>query len=381
MRKNKTRIMKAITAGVFALSMLPMAGCNRNQPEPVETVNVAVIVKDKSSTYWNPVEKACEDLTAELGDAVHIDFMGPDEESVEKQIPLIEKAISDKVDAIVLAACDPEAENETLAKATAANIPVITIDSDVTYEGKASYVGTMNVTAGKTAARYAATLLDNEGTIGVIYHGNASTAIERRDGFLEQLQGGGEPEKELAAGAGTKQNNSVPPPPENVSPEETANNVPDVPEGETVPVDLYANIKIAEVLDGESKWDVSKEQAIKLIKNDHVNLIFATNRKGAWGACEAVNELIESGDIKQGQVKVIGFDYFENEGKDAGMYLEKNILDTIIIQNPYNMGYLGVRYAVDIAKGNPIPSKVDTGAILVTQENINDADIQFLISN
>ena len=197
MRKNKTRIMKAITAGVFALSMLPMAGCNRNQPEPVETVNVAVIVKDKSSTYWNPVEKACEDLTAELGDAVHIDFMGPDEESVEKQIPLIEKAISDKVDAIVLAACDPEAENETLAKATAANIPVITIDSDVTYEGKASYVGTMNVTAGKTAARYAATLLDNEGTIGVIYHGNASTAIERRDGFLEQLQGGGEPEKNL----------------------------------------------------------------------------------------------------------------------------------------------------------------------------------------
>ena len=135
------------------------------------------------------------------------------------------------------------------------------------------------------------------------------------------------------------------------------------------------------MLDGESKWDVSKEQAIKLIKNDHVNLIFATNRKGAWGACEAVNELIESGDIKQGQVKVVGFDYFENEGKDAGMYLEKNILDTIIIQNPYNMGYLGVRYAVDIAKGNPIPSKVDTGAILVTQENINDADIQFLISN
>ena len=379
MKKNKTRMRKAVTAGILALSMLSMTGCNKPQPETVETVNVAVIIKNQNAPYWEPVQQACDDLSAEYGEALHVSYMGPEEESVEKQIPLIEKAISDKVDAIVLAACGPEAENDTLAKATAANIPVITIDSDVTYEERASYVGTMNGTAGKTAARYAASLLNNEGTIGIIYHGSALTAVARRDGFIEQLEKGTEPEKTLAAGAGAKQNNSVPP--ENIQSETLQDGVPDAPEVETVPVNLYANIKVAEPLNGESDWNTSKEQAVKLIKNDNVDLIFATNSKGTWGACEAVSELIESGDIKQGQVKVIGFDYFENEGKDAGMYLEKNILDTMIIQNPYNMGYLGVRYAIDIAHGNPIPSKVDTGAILVTQENINDPDIQFLISN
>ena len=385
MKKSQTHFLRIITAGILALSMMPMSGCQRHQLETTEDpVDIAVIVKDLSSTYWNPVQQACEDLKEEYGDAVNIIFTGPDEESVEKQIPVIEKAIADKVDAIVLAACDPDAENETLGKATAAGIPIITIDSDVTYEGKAAYVGTMNETAGKTAARYAAGLIDNEGTIGIIYHGSASTATERRDGFLEQLESGSDDEKTLAAGAGAKQNNSVPS--ENEEQETLEDGTPVAPPEEDMPPeeaapDLYANIKIAEVLDGESKWDVSKDQAMKLIKEDHVDLIFATNRKGAWGACEAVSDLIASGDLKQGQVKIVGFDYFENEGRDTAMYLSKEILNTTIIQNPYNMGYLGVRYAVELVDGSPIPSKVDTGAILVTQDNINDADIQFLINN
>ena len=62
--------------------------------------------------------------------------MGPEEEDAEQQIAVINQAISQKVDVIVLAACDPESENEALASATAAGIPIITIDSDVTYEGK-----------------------------------------------------------------------------------------------------------------------------------------------------------------------------------------------------------------------------------------------------
>lgn len=374
---KKSHLLRTITAGILALSMMPMSGCQRNQPETVtDPVDIVVIVKDLNSAYWNPVQKACDDLKAEYGDTVNITFAGPDGESVEKQLPIIEKAINDKVDAIVLAACDPDAENETLAKATAAGIPIITIDSDVTYEGKAAYVGTMNETVGKTAARYAAELIDNEGTIGIIYHGSASTATQRREGFLEQLEGGGEPEKELAAGAGAKQNNSVS---EEDAALETLEDVP--PEEESVPVDLYANVKIAEILDGKSDWDESKKQALKLIQDDHVDLIFTTNSKGAWGACEAVSELIASGEIQQGQVKIIGFDYFEHEGKNAGMYISKDILNTTIIQNPYNMGYLGVRYAVELADGNLIPAKVDTGAILVTKENINDSDIQFLINN
>jgi len=367
--KKKSRILKIAAAGILALSMLPLTGCHPAPEQDVKTINVAVIVKDMNSTYWNPVWSACDDLQAELGNSINILKLGPQEESAEAQIPVIQDAINQKVDAIVLAACDPDAENEVLAEATAANIPIITIDSDVTYEGRVSYVGTMNKNAGESAARCAADLLDGEGTIGVIYHGTAATATERCDGFLNQLEGKVEAPPEMAAGSGSKQNNSLP-----EATDEAGN--PIQQESETEAMVSYANIKIAEVLDGKSDWEKSKEQAEKLINDDHVDLIFATNRKGAWGACEAITEL-----GKQGEVYVVGFDYFENDGKNAEMYLSKGILNTMIIQNPYNMGYLGVRYAMEAAKGEPIPSLVDTGAVLVTADNINDSDVQFLINN
>ncbi|MBE6875759.1 MAG: hypothetical protein E7496_03395 [Ruminococcus sp.] len=378
--RKKSRIVKAVVAGILAVSMMPLTGCGQSQSTDTETVDVAVIVKTMNSDYWNPVWKACDNLQEEFGDEVNIIRMGPEEEDAEQQIAVINQAISQKVDVIVLAACDPESENEALASATAAGIPIITIDSDVTYEGKASYVGTLNKNAGEGAARTAATLLNNEGTIGIIYHGSASTAIERRDGFINQLSGNVQKPQEMAAGASSKQNNSLP-----AETETDADG--NIIEAETETAQTsdefasYANIKIAEVLDGESNWDVSKEQALKLIKEDHVDLIFATNRKGAWGACEAVSDLIADGTIQPGEVHIVGFDYFENEGKSADMYLSQNILDATIIQNPYNMGYLGVSYAIDLAHGDPIPSLVDSGATTVTKDNINNDDVQFLINN
>ena len=163
----------------------------------------------------------------------------------------------------------------------------------------------MNKNAGETAARYAASLLENEGTIGVIYHGDASTASERRDGFLNLLAGTSEAPPEMAAGAGSKQNNSLPAETET---DAEGNIIEAETEAGQVSEELstYSGIKVAEVLDGESKWDVSKEQALKLIKEDHVDLIFATNRKGAWGACEAVSDLIADGTIPGIVDKYIG---------------------------------------------------------------------------
>ena len=366
--KKKFRIFKAAIAGILALSMLPLTGCHKPKRDD-STVNIAVIVKDMNSSYWDSVWKACDDLEVELGDSVNILRLGPDGESTEKQIPIIQDVINQKVDAIVLAACDPEAENKVLAEATAAGIPIITIDSDVTYAERVAYVGTMNKNAGESAARYAAELLGGEGTIGVIYHGAATTASKRRDGFLSQLESKGETAPAMPAGAGSKQNNSL-------HEETDAEGNTLETESETEPLSPYENIKIAKVVDGESDWEKSKKQAEKLITEDHVDLIFATNSKGTWGACEAISEL-----GKTGEVYVVGFDYFEHDGKSAETYMSKGILSTTIIQNPYNMGYLGVRYAIEAANGETIPAQVDTGAILVTADNINDNDVQFLINN
>ena len=40
------------------------------------------------------------------------------------------------------------------------------------------------------------------------------------------------------------------------------------------------------------------------------------------------------------------------------------------MQNPVNMGYLGVKTMVDHLQGRPVPKTVDTGVVMVTAETL-----------
>ncbi len=380
--KRKKSWLRAVTAGVLALSMLPMTGCQSGGEDSTAdsgsgegAIDVAVIVKSMASTYWNSVWDACNDLEKEFGSEVNIIRLGPNEEKTELQQQEIEKAISQGVDAIVLAACDPEAENDTLQKAADANIKIVTIDSDVNFDGRSCYLGTDNIRAAEAAAQYSADILGGEGKIGIIYHGDATTATDRRETFEDYLSGESSGVEDMPAGAGSKQNNSVT---EETDAEGNPVAVETAAEEEVV---SYDGIKVVNQLDGQSDWEASKEAAKKLILEDQVDLIFGTNSKGAWGACVAIQELLDEGKISEGQVHVVGFDYFSNDGTDAGDYFANGILDATLVQNPYNMGYMGVRYAMDLVNGQPVTSVVDTGVTVVTPENLDSEDVQFLISH
>ena len=74
-------------------------------------------------------------------------------------------------------------------------------------------------------------------------------------------------------------------------------------------------------------------------------------------------------------MQVVGFDSSDEEIK----FVEAGVLDGIVVQSPFNMGYLGVRYAVKSINDYSIPSAIDTGATFVTQENLNNEEIQMLL--
>jgi ribose transport system substrate-binding protein len=54
-------------------------------------------------------------------------------------------------------------------------------------------------------------------------------------------------------------------------------------------------------------------------------------------------------------------------------------LDSIVIQNPYKMGYDGVKAIVHKLQGENIPKHVDTGVELVTKDNFNEPKIKKLL--
>jgi ribose transport system substrate-binding protein len=67
------------------------------------------------------------------------------------------------------------------------------------------------------------------------------------------------------------------------------------------------------------------------------------------------------------QVAVVGFDALD----DTIQAVRDGSVKFIIAQRPYLMGQLAVRYLNDDLHGRAVPDKTDTGAVVVTQKNVD----------
>ncbi len=76
-----------------------------------------------------------------------------------------------------------------------------------------------------------------------------------------------------------------------------------------------------------------------------------------------------------GKVKFVGFDASSKliDGLKAGQ------IDALVVQNPFKMGYLVVKTLADQLNKKPVEKRVDTGATLITQENVEQPEIKELI--
>jgi ribose transport system substrate-binding protein len=61
--------------------------------------------------------------------------------------------------------------------------------------------------------------------------------------------------------------------------------------------------------------------------------------------------------------------------------LAKGDLDSLIIQNPYKMGYEGVKAIVRHLKGEAVPKQVDTGVELITKDRLSDPKVKELLDS
>ena len=99
--------------------------------------------------------------------------------------------------------------------------------------------------------------------------------------------------------------------------------------------------------------------------------VFASNLIMAQGVGQAIAEN-KLGD----KVKVIGFD---SDEKTVG-FLKEGVLAGLVVKDPYRMGYDGVKTALAVSKGEKVEAFVDTGANLVTKDNMADPKIDALLN-
>ncbi len=102
--------------------------------------------------------------------------------------------------------------------------------------------------------------------------------------------------------------------------------------------------------------------------------VFAANLIMAKGAGEAVaeNKTNRTGD----KINLVGFDSDDELVK----FLQDGTIAALVVQDPFRMGYDGVKTALAAAKGEQVPANVDTGATLITKANMNSVRSQELLN-
>lgn len=315
----KKRLALLTMSVVLALGAF--AGCGQKSETGSKSgkKTIALIVKSTDSEYWLTVKAGAEKAAKEAG--VDIIFKGPaTEQDIQGQINIVEDAINQKVDGIVLAASDTKALIQPAEKAIDAKIPLVTVDSGADSSKIASFIATDNEAAAAQGADMLAKLIGESGKVGIVnFVPGVSTAVQREKGFRDEM----------------------------------------------------AKHKGVQLLQTQySQSDKAKAMAITediLTANPDVKAIFAANNRSALGVAQALK-----GKGVAGKVKLVAFDADPDEIKG----LEDGSITALIVQNPFKMGEEGVKNVLALMEGKTVEKRIDTGVTIVTKENMNDPEVK-----
>lgn len=287
-------------------------------------LKIAVIPKGLSHAFWQTVKKGADDAGAKMN--AQIIWNGPSTEGeVGKQVQIVEDAITQKVDGIVLAPIDRKALVAVIEKAAANKVPLVIFDSDANTSKRLSFVATDNYKGGQIAARRMAEIVGKKGKVGQVpVQPNSQSTGDREKGFEDTLK------KE------------------------------------------FPQIKVVRSQYGFSDRIKSLAAAEDMLTaNPDMVGIFGPNESSAVGALGALRNrhLI-------GKIKLVGFDS-ANQLVDA---LKSGDLDSLVLQDPYKMGFEGVKVIVDSRAGKKGPARIDTGVTLVTKANMDTPANQKLLN-
>ena len=317
---------------IFLLIVLSLIVACTNGPAPntKKKYTIAVIPKGTTHEFWKSIHagsiKAANELTGQ-GTLVEVIWKGPlREDDREQQIQVVEGFAAQGVSGIVLAPLDNRALVRPVSDAGRAGVPTVIIDSGLESEDFVSFVATDNRKGGTLAADRMGQLLNGKGKVLMLRYaeGSASTT-EREEGFLSQIK----------------------------------SKFPDI---ELVSTNQYAG----------ATRDTAKRASENLLNQfgDQIQGIFTPNESSTAGMLLALQDI-----GKAGKVSFVGFDSSQ-AFIDA---LNANQLHGIVVQNPFNMGYLGVRTMVESLQGKPVSKKIDTGVMLVTKDNMETPEVNALL--
>jgi ribose transport system substrate-binding protein len=316
---------RTFTQACLALPLLT-AACKSNSASGNAT-RIAVIPKGASAEFWKSIHAGAVKAAQETG--VEIIWKGPlKDDDLKAQIDVVQSFVAQGVSGITLCPLSETGLASVVHQAVESKIPVLVMDSDLKGTEHISFIATDNYKGGQMGGEALAKLLGGKGNVLMLRYveGSASTA-KREQGFLDVM----------------KQNPGI----------------------KVVSENQYGGATT------EAAYQASE------------NLLAAT--KATQGGIDGIFCVAEATTLGMllalqkvglaGKLKFVGFDV-SNKLLDA---VKAGTIDGLIVQNPFMMGYLGVKNMNAHLKGEKIERVVDTGVHLVTKENMDQPDIKELV--
>ena len=288
--------------------------------QPDKEVDVIYVCKTEisSNDFWSSILSGAE--MAAKDNQVNLRILcPPDELHTQVQNEMIYEAVAEKPDVIVVSVASRNDNTEALRAIRDAGIGLIIIDSKADEDLQNCVVTTDNIAAGRKMAEPMLGKLTKDSKIAIVAHvKEASTCVERIQGLLEGLG-------------------------------------------------QYSD-QVVEVVYSNAMADTAYEITLELLKREpDITFLACTNEDSAVGAARAVVELGLSKKIT-----MVGFDSSTEEVKR----LEEGVLDAIVVQKAFSMGYFGIESAAKLARKERIESYIDSGSVLITRENMYQEENQ-----
>ena len=275
--------------------------------------------------YWQAAgagfSKAASDMK------VRSDFQGPQTYDTKAERDALDAAVQRKATGILLAVTDPALLKDSIDKAVAAGIPVVTIDSDAPASKRLFFIGTNNYQAGFTGGQRLAQELKDKGNVVVFTMPEQSNLQDRLRGYRDALE-------------------------------------------------PHAGIKITRVVDIQGDPRIAFDTTTQIIgkEKDKVDAFVCLEAQSGKEVAGVLDSYHVTGKI------VMAMD----TDPETLNWIQKGAIAATIAQKPYTMAFVGLQMLdnlyhhkppsldTDWSKDSfaPIPSFVDTGSALIDKSNV-----------
>jgi len=280
--------------------------------------------------YWKTAGAGFAKSAAEM--KVRSDFDGPQNYDPKAERDAVDQALQKKASGILLAVTDPTLLKDSIDKAVAAGVPVITIDSDAPASKRLFFIGTNNYQAGFTGGQRLAQELKGKGNVVVFTMPDQPNLQDRLRGYKDALA-------------------------------------------------RTPEIKITRVVDIQGDARIAFDTTAQVVgkERDKVDAFVCLEAQSGKEVAGVLSSYHVTGKV------VMAMD----TDQETLEWIQKGVIAATIAQKPYTMAFVGLQMLdnlyhhkppsldTDWSKDSfaPIPSFVDTGSGLIDKANV-DAFVQ-----